>query len=104
MRSMVAVEDAPNWIFKPVLDEFIEEFKNWVDSIDITNIKKIRDLPLDSKYLTFNYTETLEKVYAIPKSNILHIHGSRLSDKEYIIGHDNPRNPNDAYTFSNVSV
>lgn len=97
MRSMVAVEDAPNWIFKPVLDEFIEEFKNWVDSIDITNIKKIRDLPLDSKYLTFNYTETLEKVYAIPKSNILHIHGSRLSDKEYIIGHDNPRNPNDAY-------
>lgn len=97
MRSMAAVEDAPDWIFKPVLDEFIKEFKNWVDSINIANAEKIRDLPAECKYLTFNYTETLEKVYAIPESNILHIHGSRLSDKEYIIGHDNYRNPDDAY-------
>lgn len=97
MRSMAAVEDAPDWIFKPVLDEFIEEFKNWVDSINIANAEKIRDLPVECKYLTFNYTETLEKVYAIPESNVLHIHGSRLSDKEYIIGHNNFRNPDDAY-------
>lgn len=97
MRSMAAVEDAPDWIFEPILDEFIEEFKNWVDSIDIANTEKIRDLPAECKYLTFNYTETLEKIYGISESNILHIHGSRLSGEKYIIGHDNLRNPNDVY-------
>lgn len=92
-RSMAAVEDSPDWIFRLVLDEFLEEFKNWVNSINITGAQKVRNLPIESKYLTFNYTETLERVYA----NILHIHGSRLSDKEYIIGHNNYRDPEDAY-------
>lgn len=96
-RSMAAVEDNPEWIFKPVLDEFIEAFKDWVNSIDIANAEKVRDLPVECKYLTFNYTETLEMIYGIPESNILHIHGSRILDKEYIIGHNNFRNPNDAY-------
>ena len=96
-RSMAAVEDSPDWIFKPLLDEFLEEFRSWVDSININGAKKIRDLPIESKYLTFNYTETLERIYAIPESNILHIHGSRLSDKEYVMGHNNYRDPEDAY-------
>ena len=96
-RSMAAVEDSPDWIFKPVLDEFLEEFKNWVDDININDVKKNLDLPTECRYLTFNYTETLERVYSIPESNILHIHGSRLSDKEYIIGHNNYRDPEDAY-------
>lgn len=96
-RAMAAVEDSPDWIFRPILEEFIEAFKDWVDNIDILNAKKIYELPIECKYLTFNYTETLERAYGIPESNILHIHGSRLSDKEYIIGHDNFRNPDDVY-------
>lgn len=96
-RSMAAVEDSPEWIFKPVLDEFIEAFKDWVDSINIANAEKVRELPAECKYLTFNYTETLEVIYGIPASNILHIHGSRILDNEYIIGHNNFRNPDEAY-------
>lgn len=96
-RSMAAVEDSPDWIFRPVLDEFLEEFRNWVDSININDAEKVLDLPMECRYLTFNYTETLERVYSIPESNILHIHGSRLSNKEYIIGHNNYRDPQDAY-------
>lgn len=64
-RSIAAIEDSPDWIFRPVLDEFIEAFTDWVDSIDITVGDKIRDLPSCSKFLTFNYTETLEKIYGI---------------------------------------
>ena len=94
---MAAVEDSPEWIFRPVLDEFIEAFKDWVDSIDIAKAGKVRELPVECKYLTFNYTETLEVIYGIPASNILHIHGSRILDNEYIIGHNNFRNPNEAY-------
>lgn len=96
-RSMAAVEDSPDWIFRSILDEFLVEFKNWVDSININNAEKILDLPTDCKYLTFNYTETLEKVYAIPESNVLHIHGARLSDKVYIIGHNHYRDPKGMY-------
>lgn len=72
-RSMAAVEDSPDWIFRPVLDEFLEEFRNWVDSININDAEKVLDLPMECRYLTFNYTETLERVYSIPESNILHI-------------------------------
>lgn len=100
-RSMAAIEDSPDWIFEPVLDEFIEAFNDWVNNINITNAEKICELPIGGKFLTFNYTETLEKRYGIPESDILHIHGSRLSNKKYIIGHDNLRNPDDAYNDEN---
>lgn len=96
-RSIASVEDSPDWIFQPVLDDFIEAFKEWIDSIDISEANKIVTLPSESLYLTFNYTETLERVYSIPESNILHIHGCRLSDKNYIIGHNKYLDPNDAY-------
>ena len=36
-------------------------------------------------------------IYGIPASNILHIHGSRILGDEYIIGHNNFRNPDEAY-------
>lgn len=98
MSSSAAIEDSPDWIFQPVLDEFIEAFKDWVNSINIDDAEKICDLPIESRYLTFNYTETLEKVFGIEDSNILHIHGSRLSyGEKFVIGHDKYRNPDVAY-------
>lgn len=54
LRSMAAIEDSPDWIFKPILDEFLEEFRSWVDSISINGTKKILNLPIESKYLIFN--------------------------------------------------
>lgn len=96
-QSVAAIEDSPDFIFKPVLDEFNEAFEDWVNSIDLLGIKIIKNLPKDSQYLTFNYTETLETVYGISPSNILHIHGSRLLRDEYIVGHDNTRDVNEPY-------
>ena len=93
-----AYEDSPNVIFKPTLDDFIDYFTEWVNSIDINISELLCELPPESKYLTFNYTETLEKYYGIPKENICHIHGSRLDKEKYIIGHNkicNPENPFD---------
>ena len=68
----------------------------WI-ALTLQRRKKVRELPIECKYLTFNYTETLEVIYGIPASNILHIHGSRILNNEYIIGHNNFRNPDEAY-------
>ena len=48
------------------------------------------DLPLDTDaaFLTFNYTDTLQDVYHIPDSQILHIHGNVSRGEYVIIGHD----------------
>lgn len=96
-RSVAAIEDGPDWLFKPILDEFLEAFNQWVENIDMNDAKAMFDLPAESHYLSFNYTETLETIYSIPQENILHIHGSRLKHDDYIIGHNQPRDPNDAY-------
>lgn len=95
MRSVAAVEDSPDYYFRPILDEFIECFNNWVNSIDISDAKQNYQLHNDSMYLTFNYTETLEYVYKISSSQIKHIHGSRVgNDDNYIIGHNNLKKEN----------
>lgn len=94
-RSIAAVEDSPNWIFKPILEEFLGSFIQWVNSVDISQAKPQQTLDKSSKYITFNYTETLEKIYDIPSRQILHIHGSRLVKNDaYIIGHNNVKSEN----------
>lgn len=93
----IAYEDSPDWIFKPELNDFLNSFSEWVDSIDISITEQKWALPTESKYLTFNYTETLEKYYGIPKENICHIHGSRLDNEKYIIGHNNFCDPNNPF-------
>lgn len=101
MRSVAAIEDGPDWLFKPILDDFLDSFTNWVNSIDISQARQQLQFEPQSKYLTFNYTETLEKVYGIPDDNILHIHGSRaVKGDTYIMGHNNIK-PDDLYDTLN---
>lgn len=97
LSSAARVEDSPNAIFLPVLEDFKDCFKEWVDSINLIGVQKEKHLPIDALYLTFNYTDTLETIYGIPPHNIAHIHGSRQLNDEYIIGHNNTRNPSDAW-------
>ena len=95
MRSVAATEDGPDWFFKPILNEFLGNFTEWVDSIDISSACQQQQLGMQSKYLTFNYTETLEKVYGIQDDKILHIHGSRaVKGDAYIMGHNNIKSDN----------
>lgn len=39
----------------------------------------------------------METRYAITTSQIAHIHGSRLCDDEYVVGHNNRRNPSEVW-------
>lgn len=62
-------------------------FFDWVHTIDLTQAEKkdsIETLLQKDKYLilTFNYTETFEKVYGVSEENICYIHGERESGEE----------------------
>ncbi len=69
------------------------KLSEWIFEIDLSNYnKKLHFISPDSHYLTFNYTQTLQSLYAVPDKNILHIHGkSENQNSSLILGHgDNP--------------
>ena len=71
---MYQVNEGLSPFFKFTGDLLIE----WIKSIDVSKCLKDDNLNLSAKgfYLTFNYTNTLQSVYGIPETNVLHIHGS----------------------------
>lgn len=73
-------------------------FTNWILQLQIPNTKKVI-LYKKSKYLTFNYTKTLEQTYSIDSNNILYIHNKAIdSDSLLILGHS--RKPKHEESFS----
>ncbi|PIE46537.1 MAG: hypothetical protein CSA42_07990 [Gammaproteobacteria bacterium] len=60
-------------------------FEDWINSLRISNLKKKYQLDMTACFITFNYTEVLEKVYGISTSNILHIH-NKVGEK-LVFGH-----------------
>ena len=77
-------------------EDFAADLKNmfgkWISSIDFSQCYQRFLLDRSDKYITFNYTETLEQVYEIDEKNIIHIHG-RVAQHYYGIplevGHNN---------------
>lgn len=98
IQSTARVTDSVEAFFKPQLDEFRELFEEWVNSLDIKEVSPFLQVPNNAKYLSFNYTETLEQCYGIDPDKVLHIHGSRLPHGgKYVFGHFKKKTPNDVY-------
>lgn len=70
-------------------DELLENirsgFEEWIESLDILLVSKKYKLDTSAYFITFNYTDVLEKKYKIHFSNILHIHNK--VGEELIFGH-----------------
>lgn len=70
-------------------DELLENirsgFEEWIKSLDISQVRKNYNLDISAYFITFNYTDVLERIYKIPVSNILHIH--KKVGEELIFGH-----------------
>ncbi|KFE98093.1 hypothetical protein IX39_17005 [Chryseobacterium formosense] len=60
-------------------------FEEWINSLDISDINRIYKLDKSDFYITFNYTEILERIYNIPLLKIMHIHNK--VGEELIFGH-----------------
>lgn len=48
------------------------------------------DFTINDRFLSFNYTETLESVYGVDESRVLYIHGRAAKNEDLIIGHNHP--------------
>lgn len=68
-------------------------FREWVESIDVSNVKPVLDLPNTASFITFNYTPTLEYVYGVRSDRILHIHGCVLDKNELLQFGSSDNNP-----------
>ena len=73
------------------LNKLSQYLRLWVESID-TKKEAVYKIDKDSVFLTFNYTDTLERVYGIDPDNIKHIYGYVKNKKEeLVIGHCNQK-------------
>ena len=96
-RYIAQMEDAPEFLLGMMFDAFHRVFEDWVNDID-NNVDPIPNLSHfggGDNYLSFNYTDTLEKVYGVPRNRINYIHGRRNSNDEIIVGHHAVVNAND---------
>lgn len=88
-RYIAQMEDAPEFSLGMMFDAFHQVFEDWANDID-NNVPPIPNLSHfggGDSYLSFNYTDTLEKVYGVPRDRINYIHGRRNSNDEIIVGH-----------------
>lgn len=76
-------------------------FAEWIRQLPIPTAASFGGelLPLDpsARYLSFNYTQTLQRTYSIPDSHILHIHGNASNPADQLVlGHGWRRTPADS--------
>lgn len=67
--------------------EISEYLREWICAVRIDQNYKFPILK-DALFLSFNYTNTLEKVYDIPKDKICYIHGDCSKDEVLVCGHN----------------
>jgi len=101
LSSYAIYADTSTHLIGFITDLFEHYFVDWVNSIEISFAEQCFQLRLGAKFLSFNYTETLESIYGVPEKQVCHIHGCRLNSADkYIFGHKNPLQPDTVYDDS----
>ncbi len=75
--------------------ELIDAFRVWARSVEtyFAHPKYNNLNSPDNFFFTFNYTNTLEEVYSVPKDKIIHIHGDAEDPQSTIeVGHNHDYN------------
>lgn len=100
-------QDLMNWNASSIRENLADAFSKWTAQISLNGVKPIYNLAPKSLFLTFNYTETLERVYGKPNKDVLHIHGGQNAP---VFGHgkekyDNPWPPEqEAFVITDEAV
>ncbi|PWD85789.1 bacteriophage abortive infection AbiH family protein [Ignatzschineria cameli] len=88
VKMMYGYEDDISFNTRELIQNITSSFNKWISSIKVNAAKKTITMPVNCKFINFNYTTTLQKVYGIPDSDILHIHGKAWG--KIIFGHGRP--------------
>lgn len=66
-----------------------DNLMGWIQNVKYTNedIRLQKLIAESTHFLSFNYTNTLEVLYDIPKSKITYIHGDASKSEELVLGH-----------------
>ena len=88
------VEAEVHYHFVKICEKFTETFTGWCKRIRMDGVKPVKlfSFTKSDRFLSFNYTDTLERVYGVDDSRVLHIHGRATKSDELIIGHNRPAN------------
>ena len=91
LSEMFGVEDELTEKAEMMIEKMSQALYDWLNELDYSdNEYKILLLDTNARYLTFNYTATLNRLYYIPDENILHIHYSVATHgSNLIFGHGN---------------
>lgn len=76
-----------SWRLDSVRKTISSRFTEWVKTLDNVKIENKMELPEAWLYISFNYTDTLERVYGIEENKIVYIHGKASRGDELIYGH-----------------
>jgi hypothetical protein len=78
-------------------------FGDWIRGLVIpARAAVVRPLAItpNARFLSFNYTATLERIYGVPRDRILHIHGYAADRQEtLVLGHGWERRAEDSLNF-----
>ncbi|MFU1716766.1 bacteriophage abortive infection AbiH family protein [Bacillus amyloliquefaciens] len=93
----VGIADTLRYYFEyefKYIDKLTTYLKEWIEEVnlELDGLNKRTSFIQESNqdiFLNFNYTTTLEDVYAIPRENVLHIHGVVDSEFDLVLGHSN---------------
>lgn len=81
------LEDGISEQTEQMVQDISDEFESWVCSIDISAAKPKMSFNKNSKFLSFNYTSTLQQIYQVNPKYIKHIHGNVDNHESIIFGH-----------------
>lgn len=71
-----------------LINDLKSDFQEWASRLSAGDIGlAIKLETMDSVFLTFNYSLTLEKLYGIPADRVKHIHGNALDKESIVVGH-----------------
>lgn len=78
---------------RSITEELEKKFRRWIEKLEIgTHDRPLKSIFHDDKVLCFNYTEFVEELYGVSKSNVCYIHGCRRKKRGHqkeklILGH-----------------
>lgn len=82
---------------KNIIDILPCLLRNWIASISTKDVTQQFKMDKNSKFLSFNYTRTLEDVYGILSDNVLHIHETAIGSRPLVVGYGDALFDDDNY-------